>query len=171
MKNMSSIISSHNKTILEPNVDETGCNCKNKLECPVENKCLTKKVIYKAEVKNNKNEDTKIYIGLSENAFKERYRNHTKSFRHDKYKNETVLSKYIWDLKENDAMPIVKWSFIKTIKGKSNSNNCPLCLIEKFNIISLLDDKNLLNKKSEFISKCRHVNKFMIGSIRNDSMD
>ena len=98
---MSSIISSH-KTILEPNVDETGCSCKNKLECPVENKCLTKKVIYKAEVKNNKNEDTKIYIGLSENSFKERYRNHTKSFRHDKYKNETVLSKYIWDLKEND---------------------------------------------------------------------
>ena len=171
MKNMSSIISSHNKTILEPNVDETGCNCKHKLECPVENKCLTKKVIYKAEVKNNKNEDTKIYIGLSENSFKERYRNHTKSFRHDKYKNETVLSKYIWDLKENDAMPIVKWSFIKTIKGKLNSNNCSLCLIEKFNIINLLDDKNLLNKKSEFISKCRHVNKFMIGSIRNDSMD
>ena len=33
MKNMSSIISSHYKTILEPNVDETGCNCKNKLEC------------------------------------------------------------------------------------------------------------------------------------------
>ena len=151
---------------MEPNVDETGCNCKHKFEYPVENKCLTKKVIYKAQVKNNKNEDTKIYIGLSENSFKERYWNHTKSFRHDKYKNETVLSKYIWDLKENDAMPIVKWSFIKTIKGKLNSNNCSLCFIEKFNIINLLDDKGLLNKKSEFISGCRHVNKFMIGSIR-----
>ena len=39
-----------------------------------------------------------FYIGAAEN-FKNRFANHQKSFRHEKYKTETELSKYIWNLR------------------------------------------------------------------------
>ena len=40
------------------------------------NQCLTPSMIYRTDVENNANEDTKIYIGLAERSFKERFRNH-----------------------------------------------------------------------------------------------
>ena len=49
--------------------------------------------------KDNNKKDT--YIGLTENTFKTRYRNHTASFRHAKLRNSTELSKHIWTLKDN----------------------------------------------------------------------
>ena len=39
---------------------------------------------------------------------------------------------------------------------------CKLCLIEKFCIMKHFNNENLLNKKSEFISKCRHENKLLL---------
>ena len=171
MRNMSSIISSHNKNVLKSEQKEFGCNWRCKNNCPLGNKCLTLKVIYKAEVRNDENEDIKIYIGQSETPFKERYRNHTKSFNNKRYVNETVLSKYVWDLKDRNVTPTINWSILKSIKGNPNSNGCSLCSIEKLFIISNLDNKTLLNKRNEFVSKCRHINKNMINSVKSDSMD
>ena len=45
--------------------------------------------------------DTKHYIGMTATTFKERYANHTSSFRHKK-RLKTELSKHIWKLKENN---------------------------------------------------------------------
>ena len=47
------------------------------------------------------------------NTFKERFRNHIKSFNHKKYSNETELSKYVWHLKENNTDYTIKLSIIK----------------------------------------------------------
>ena len=41
---------------------------------------------------------------------------------------------------------------------------CRLCLTEKSWLLKHFNDVNLLNKKSEFISKCRHENKLLIKS-------
>ena len=38
-------------------------------------------------------------------------------------------------------------------------------------IIRNLDDVNMLNKKSEFISKCRHINKRLLIKVKDDSND
>ena len=38
---------------------------------------------------------------MTASTFKERYRNHIKSFNHKRYSNDTELSKYIWKLKDN----------------------------------------------------------------------
>ena len=43
---------------------------------------------------------TEIYIGLTSTEFKSRYNNHTRLFREPKLRNETELSKHIWQLKE-----------------------------------------------------------------------
>ena len=47
---------------------------------------------------------------------------------------------------------------------------CKLCLMEKLYILHALRDERCLNKKSEFISKCRHQNKLLLRNIK-DSMD
>ena len=53
IRNIRSIIASHNESILCPKAKEYGCNCRNKESCPLENQSLTPKVIYEATVVNN----------------------------------------------------------------------------------------------------------------------
>ena len=102
MRNMGAIIRAHNSRInstSEPE-DQRQCNCRDKEACPLQGKCLSKAIVYKATVSAS-NVD-KCYVGLAGKTFKERYNNHTKSFRNKKYAKETELSKYVWDLQENN---------------------------------------------------------------------
>lgn len=46
MRKMASIISFHNRTILRPNNQIHGCNCRRKVDCLMQNKCLTTNIIY-----------------------------------------------------------------------------------------------------------------------------
>ena len=46
-----------------------------------------------------KDNKRKTYIGVTATTFKDRYRSHEKSFDNIKYKNDTVLSKYVWNFK------------------------------------------------------------------------
>ena len=46
MRNMSSMLTSHNKKILAENEMQYECNCRNKDGFPLVNKCLTPRVIY-----------------------------------------------------------------------------------------------------------------------------
>ena len=167
-----SIISSRNKQILQPSQEKFGCNCRNKTDCPLDNKCLTPNIVYEAQITNNTNDDQKRYLGASETPFKERFSNHKRDFKHKKYEKCTELSKYIWSLKSQGIIPKIKWRIVKKVNSVVSSNYCKLCLTEKFYIIESLDDKNLLNKKSELVSKCRHQNKLLLCNVkRNDSMD
>ena len=75
---MGSVLLRHNKKILSRKEDQYECNCRNKTECPLDNNCLTPKIIYQADVLSNLNDSKKFYIGLK--AFKGRYRNHTRDF-------------------------------------------------------------------------------------------
>ncbi len=65
---------------------------------------MTKGIVYKS---------TKHYIGMTVSTFKERYRNHIKSFNHKRYSNDTELSKYIWKLKDNKQDFDITWSVLK----------------------------------------------------------
>ena len=107
MPNVKQIIDRHNKAILmkatEPEQDVTANtrNCRKKDECPLEGECLTKEIIYQATV-TTKN-TTETYIGLTATEFKTRWRNHQMSFKHEKRKNETGLSKHLWKLKDKNG--------------------------------------------------------------------
>jgi len=166
MQNIEMIISAHNKSILQPTNEQFDCNCRNKSMCPVDNKCLTPNVIYEAQVRNHVNDDCKRYIGASQTEFKTRYSNHKKDFTHAKYEKSTELSKYVWSLKKESKSPIITWRILKHVRGNPQSNYCKLCLNEKFYIINSLEDVNLLNSKSEFISGCRHQNNMLLKSVR-----
>lgn len=177
MSNIASIISSHNRNLLNPvKTSNYGCNCRSKNECPLQNKCLTPKVVYRATVENNANDEKKFYFGVSETPFKERFRNHKKEFTHAKYRNSTELSKYIWQLKDLNVTPKLTWDIMAVIKSEANINCCKLCLSEKLFIIKSFDNNQLLNKKSELVNTCRHKNKLLLKSLnkrrgRNDTMD
>ena len=151
---MRSIISLHNKHILNANNTEYGCNCNNRDECPLENECLTPRIVYRADVANNKTDQHKYYYGISDTPFKELYENHKTSFKHRSHLTTLDLSKYYWKLVDNSAVPTIKFSVTKCVKGNIFINNCNLRLSEKAFIIRNLDDANILNKRLEFISKC-----------------
>ncbi len=69
-----------------------------------------KDIVYNATVTTSNTNSTKHYIGMTASTFKERYRNHIKSFNHKRYSNDTELSKYIWKLKDNKQDFDITWS-------------------------------------------------------------
>ena len=162
MWNMDSVISAHNQRLLTPNNSSFGCNCRNKSNCPVEEKCLRAKIIYQADVTNDTDDKYKFYYGLTEASFKERFRNHTKSFNPRRYHNETEFSKYIWTLKHQNKTPTIKWKIIQVVNSKVKLNSCKLSLTEKYYIINALGNSSLLDKRSEFVNKCRHKHKLLL---------
>ena len=109
-ENMKTYIKRHNNKILKrhdsqdnpPNTNSTlSCNCRNPMQCPVKGNCLQSSVLYEARVTTTDNKQTRSYIGVTGDNFKTRYRNHCKSLNSRKYKNETELSKHVWNLKDN----------------------------------------------------------------------
>ena len=168
MPNVKNIIKSHNKKVngqyIEKQqtkvkqVESTECNCRNKAKCPLNNKCCVNKgpVVYKAAVKDNQGVEH-TYIGSSVN-FKDRYRNHTKSFRDPTYKTETTLSNFIWS--ENlGSEPSITWSIVAQTKVyQKGARYCDLCLTEKLKIAKELRSKpfTCLNKRSDLTNKCVH---------------
>ena len=97
---------------------EYGCNCNDKNKCPLDNKCLTPRIVYRADVTNDQTQEQKFYYGISDTPFKERYENHKKSFRHKEYSTEADLAKYCWELKDKGTVPTVNFSIAKRVKGK-----------------------------------------------------
>ena len=83
---------------------------------------------------------------------------------HKEYVNRTELSKYIWKLKDGGETPSVTWNIMSFVNCRPRGGVCTLCLTEKLWLLKHFNDVNLLNKKSEFISKCRHENKLLIKS-------
>ena len=55
---------------------------------------------------------TSVYIGLAASTFKERFRNHVKSFTHTRYKNDTCLSKEVWNLNRRKITFDLSWSVL-----------------------------------------------------------
>ena len=171
---MKSIINSHNKTIIDKGTPATNtiskCNCIKKENCPLQNNCLTENIIYQATVTSNQqNYEPKTYIGASATTFKKRFANHKKSFSHKRYENETELSKEIWKIKDQNFEPSIQWKILKNCHQFNRENlKCSVCINEKFEIATC-NDKNILNKRSELVSKCRHINKFLL--FQKDSKD
>ena len=168
-ENVEKIVKSHNKR-LSPTTKATNlpCNCRVKKDCPLNGDCRKSSVVYKCEV-TVPNLPKKVYIGLTERQFKDRYNSHKQSMNNEKYANSTTLSTYVWKLKNSyKATPVLKWSIVKHARPYSNtSRNCFLCLQEKFEILNYEKKDELLNKRSEIIAKCRHMNKFLLANYKS----
>ena len=129
-----------------------------KYQCPINEK-------YKASVTpNEENSKTKIYYGVSETAFKLRYANHKKTLNNIKYQTDTELSNEYWNIKSANKTWNISWEIFGNHKSyNQSSKRCLLCFNEKL-AIALHKDDNMLNKRSEVISNCRHRNKYMLAN-------
>ena len=171
MKNMDSIISGYNHNISNPKQKRFGSNCRKKDSCPLTGEFLTPKVIYHADVSNEANNDQKFYFGLAETTIKERYNNHKRDVKYIKYQYNIELTKYIWNLKSNRIKYNNQWKVVDKVHGNANSTICKLCLTEKLWVINHINDNNILNKKSELITKCRHFKKVLIKTCKGKTVN
>ena len=105
-----------------------GCYCRNKSVYPLQNKCLIPSFVYQADITNNVDDEKRVYLGLYETPFKDRYPNHVRDFNNKIHYNKTELSKCLWDLKRNDKEPYITWKIVCKVYGKPNRNFCRLCL-------------------------------------------
>ena len=69
------------------------------------------------------------------------------------YANSTELSKYIWKWKDKKIMLYIKRNIMPIVHGFPKDGVCKLYLTEKFLLSKHFNDRHLLNKKSEFLSK------------------
>lgn len=169
MPNMSSIVNSHNQKVLNNNQESQTrkCNCKTKEECPLQGECLSQSLVYRAHITNDKDNNHANYIGLTEHSFKDRLYKHRNSLRYRSKINATELSKYIWNLRDNNVDNAkIKWSVLDRAPAfKNGAKRCDLCLTEKFHII--FQKFPLLNKRNELLSSCRHVNKHLLCNFKD----
>ena len=164
--NIKQIIDGHNKTILSQNMPPQQqtpakpCNCREPDKCPLKGQCLVKEVVYQATITTAERSET--YVGLTATEFKTRWRNHQMSFKHESKKNDTELSKYLWQLKDQKKDFAISWKILARAKSYSNlTKRCNLCSTEKFYIL-YKPDMATLNKRNELVSTCRHKRNFLL---------
>ena len=139
------------------------CNSWNPDNFLLDNKCLTSKIVYSAEVITDDQQPSKFYVGICETEFKTRFNNQKKSFRHRQNEKDTELSKYIWVLKEKHTEYQIRWSIAQKSSGyNSVTKSCNLCLLEKLMLCNFSDKSRLINTQLDLVSKRRHENKYML---------
>jgi hypothetical protein len=172
MPNMKNIIDGHNKKTIDKkrctrSTDGNKkklCNCRNQDNCPMKGQCLRESIIYQATVTTSESKET--YIGLTKNTFKERYNGHKTTFKNANKRNNTELSKYIWNLKDQQKDYNIEWEILRAAKPYSNkTKRCELCNLEKVFIIRR-PELGTLNKRNELASSCRHRAPFLFRNFK-----
>ena len=164
MPSLSRIIAGHNRQVLretEAAAEAPPCNCRVQ-PCIMEGRrCRESCVVYQAIVSGEDGSE-ESYLGISETEWKLRYNNHTASFRHASKKTASMLSKYIWKLKDKQINYRIAWKILATAKAFSSSSRCcRLCLKEKYFLMHK-PELGTLNKRDEFYNHCRHqINKLV----------
>ena len=67
--------------------------------------------------------------------------------------------------KQKNKTPLISWRIVLKLMETQNVVFYRLCLKEKLLTTELFSQEVLLNKRSEFINKCRHKNKNLIKKI------
>ena len=166
-KNISSIISGHNKMVTKkPDPVERECNCRDRELCPLDNKCLTENIIYEAEITSHPDEVKKDYRGLCSTTFKARLGVHNQHINHRAHRKKCELAKYAWQLKESGKTFSITWRMLKKVQGRLVGGACRLCTTEKLFIIEHPDKNRLLN--SNCIQKCRHTDKYTLSGLKGN---
>ena len=145
----------------------------NKNGCIINGKCETECAVYRASVHVNdhiKNQKyVKKYVGMTENKLKDRIGHHYTDFKHEKYKNSTTLSNYIWHLQKENIAFQIEWEFVEKSKTRGKDDKfCQLCISEK-KWIARLNIEERINSNSEFVTKCPHKRKYKLARIKTVS--
>ena len=155
------IKNTNNKKMKDTVNNIKACKCDN---CPLQGKCKTECVVYKAEINSDKG--IKEYVGMTENSLMERLYSHRSDQKLAHARKKTDLSEYVWALKDEGLEYAIKWSILEKLpKFKIGDKFCALCISEKRHIM-YSNPATSINKRNEFVSKCRHQNKFKLASLK-----
>ena len=108
----------------------------------------------------------KVFFGVAEKSFKDRFYNHTKSFTHEKQGNDQEFLKEYWEI--NFIPKVTQCMVRECLSYNLSKGKCYLCQNEKLEINSYKGNY-LWNKRSELINNCRHLKRHML--LRHDSKD
>ena len=82
------------------------------------------------------------------------------SFKHKSKRNDTELSRHLWQLKYQKRDFAISWKILGKAKCYNNlTKGCYLFNTEKS--ILCKPDMATLNKRNELVSNCRHKRKFL----------
>ena len=160
MPNMASAVAMHNKKLLQEDqqdADLPGCNCQvGPAVCPVQGRCLTKSVIYRATVTETASGQVETYTGVTGNTFKSRYNGHNSDMNNEENRHKTTLGNHIWNLKEENKPFSVEWKLVdRGSRFNPTNKKCRICLKEKKEILyNRLG--STLNKRNKVSNTCRH---------------
>ena len=71
--------------------------------------------------------------------------------------------------KRKNVAPDLTWEVLRTVKSYSDiTKRCSLYLHEKLAIITYPYPDELLNRRSELVTKCRHENKFLLKNFNSN---
>ena len=107
---------------------------------------------------------------MTRNTFKQRYNGHKTTFSNFKHHKDTELSKEVWKTKRKGGDCSVSWRIIRQHQDYNQATKrCALCLNEKYEILEY-KGANLINSRSEIVSKCRHQLRYMIDKQETSSI-
>ena len=133
------------KVLKNDNEIQESCNCRNKKNCSLDEKCVTPNIIYKAQFTSNQLKyNQKNYIRTTEVDFKQWFNSNTKLFNIEHYDSHTDLSKQYWAKNRHDVTPKVTWRIIrKCTHFNTSKRKCYLCLNEHFYFVIPFFEVNL----------------------------
>ena len=80
-----------------------------------------------------------------------------------------MLSEVVWGIKDAGRTPEVTWRILEETKAYiPQARRCALCLTEKL-AIAEHEGRDILNKRSEIVAKCRHQFKYELSNKNTDN--
>ena len=174
--NMGQIVAKHNKKVLAASrpkeVAKRTCDCPKATReagtCPLQGYCLDSNIVYQAEVVETRTDGVKkkeTYVGCAATDWKSRKGNHEKSFKHQRYMHETVLSSHIWALKARGSTFSIAWRILdRGAPYNPGTKACMLCCKERFFIIRR-PDLATLNSRQEVGNHCLHKASSLLSNV------
>ena len=171
MPNMAQAVSRHNVKILQDNqlqpAQLPGCNCQGGPgNCPVQGRCKTDCVVYRATVTETMSGKLETYTGVTGNTFKKRWYGHKSDMRNPANRQSSKLSDHIWNLKDENKTFEIDWRLIdRSTSFNPITRKCRICLKEKYQIMYNRDGSTL-NKRQEIFNSCRHRTQKLLVNVK-----
>ena len=172
MPNMGHDVARHNVQILKGNTQsgtpQPGCNCRGgPASCPVQGRCQTESVVYRATVNETTTGKTETYTRGTGNTFKERFYGHRSDTRHQGNRHNTCLADHIWCLKEQGKVFETKWSLVERASPfNPTTRKCGVCLKEKSHILYNRTGASL-NNRNDIFNTCRHRTQKLLVNVKS----
>ena len=141
----------------EQQAQQPGCNCQGGTDtCPVQGKCQTDSVVYRATVTEVNSGQVETYTGVTGNTFKQRLGGHRSDINLRKNRHKSALAGHIWTLKDEGKNYDLAWNLVERAPAfNPTTRKCRVCLKEKKQRLYNRNGSSL-NKRNEIFNTCRH---------------